>query len=78
MFVFPSVHPSIIIQGFCCIIAFALSFTYCQVSYFHHHIFSHIPVFSYYLVLHREMDEAAGEFDIAEYYRLHIAVERIR
>ena len=26
----------------------------------------------------REMDEAAGEFDIAEYYRLHIAVERIR
>ena len=24
------------------------------------------------------MDEAAGEFDIAEYYRLHIAVERIR
>lgn len=26
----------------------------------------------------KEMDEAAGEFDIAEYYRLHISVERIR
>ena len=29
-------------------------------------------------LIFREMDEAAGEFDIAEYYRLHIAVERIR
>ena len=30
------------------------------------------------MLYYREMDDAAGEFDIAEYYRLHIAVERIR
>ena len=33
---------------------------------------------NFFIFFFREMDEAAGEFDIAEYYRLHIAVERIR
>ena len=37
-----------------------------------------LPLHVLIFLLFREMDEAAGEFDIAEYYRLHIAVERIR
>jgi len=31
-----------------------------------------------FVFVFRELDKEAGEFDIAEYYRLHIAVERIR